>query len=323
MEKTQLRTTTLGETGLEITRVGFGAWAIGGGGYDWGWGTQDDDDSVAAIHHALELGINWIDTAAQYGFGHSEAVVGRALADLDERPYVFTKGGQPEGPGHATIQSLRRDSLRRELEGSLERLGLDAVDLYQIHWPLPANEIEEGWSTLAQLKDEGLVRHIGVSNFDTEQLRRIQEIAPVETLQPPYSLIARDAEDELLPFAENEGIGVIVYSPMGSGMLTGAMTRERLAGLPDDDWRKRDPRFQEPRLSRNLALVERLQTVADRHDTSIGAVAVAWTLANPDVDGAIVGFRRPDQVDPIVDAANLELTDYDLLTLADRSPQWR
>ena len=312
METLRLDTAALGRTGLEITRVGFGAWAIGGGGYDWGWGSQDDEDSIAAIHHALELGVNWIDTAAQYGFGHSEAVVGRALAGLQQRPYVFTKGGQPEGPGRTTVQSLRRDSLRRELEGSLERLGLEAVDLYQIHWPIPDEEIEEGWSALAELKDEGLVRHIGVSNFSVEQLRRIQPIAPVETLQPPYSLIARDAEDEILPFAEREGIGVIVYSPMGSGMLTGAMTRERIAGLADDDWRGRDPRFQEPRLSENLALVERLRAVADRHETSVGAIAVAWTLANRAVDGAIVGFRRADQVDPIVAAANLELTDEDI-----------
>ena len=319
MEKTQLRTTALGGTRMEITRVGFGAWAIGGAGYDWGWGTQDDDDSVAAIHHALELGVNWIDTAAQYGFGHSEAVAGRALAGLDEPPYVFTKGGQPEGPGRTTIQSLKRDSLRRELEGSLERLGLDAVDLYQIHWPLPEDEIAEGWSTLAELKEEGLVRHIGVSNFGVEQLRRIQQIVPVETLQPPYSLVARDSEREILPFAEREGIGVIVYSPMGSGMLTGAMTRTRFAALPDDDWRKHDPRFQEPRFSENLAIVERLRTVADRHGASIGAVAVAWTLTNAAVDGAIVGFRRPDQVDPIVDAANLELTDEDLQTITEGS----
>ena len=315
MEKTQIKTTALGRTGLEITRVGFGAWAIGGGGYDWGWGSQDDQDSIAAIHHALELGVNWIDTAAQYGFGHSEEVVGRALAGLDERPYVFTKGGQPEGPGRTTIQSLRRDSLRRELEGSLTRLGLDAVDLYQIHWPIPDEEIEEGWSAVAEFKEEGLARHIGVSNFSVEQLRRIQQIAPVETLQPPYSLIARDAEADILPFAEQAGIGVIVYSPMGSGMLTGAMTRERLAGLPDDDWRKHDPRFQEPLLSEHLELVERLRAVADRRGTSVGAVAVAWTLVNPAVDGAIVGFRRPDQVDPIVGAANLDLDQDDLATI--------
>jgi len=311
LDRTQLRTTQLGTTGLEITRIGFGAWALGGGGYDWGWGTQDDEDSIAAIHHALGLGVNWIDTAAQYGFGHSEEVVGRALAGLAERPYVFTKGGQPEGPGRTTIRSLRRDSLRREVEGSLSRLGLDAIDLYQIHWPVPG-EIEEGWSALVDFRDEGLVRHIGVSNFSVEQLRRIGQIAPVETLQPQYSLVAREVEDEILPYAERAGIGVIVYSPMGSGLLTGAMTRERIASLPDDDWRKHDARFQEPRLSQTIALVERMRAVAGRHDTSAGAVAVAWTLANPAVDAAIVGFRRPDQVDPIVDAAGLELSEDDI-----------
>jgi aryl-alcohol dehydrogenase-like predicted oxidoreductase len=313
-----VKTTQLGRTDLEITPVGFGAWALGGGGYDWGWGTQEDDESVAAIHHALELGVNWIDTAAQYGFGHSEEVVGRALAGLgdDERPHVFTKGGQPEGPGRTTLQSLRRDSLRREIEGSLRRLGLDAVDLYQIHWPLPDEEIEEGWSGLAELKEEGLARHIGVSNFDVAQLGRAQAIAPVETLQPPYSLVDRDVEAEILPYAEREGIGVIVYSPMGSGLLTGAMTRERIAGLPEDDWRKRSPRFQEPQLSRDLELVERLKRVAERHGVSPGAVAVAWTLRNPAVDGAIVGFRRPDQVDPIIPAASLELSDEDVSELS-------
>ena len=312
MERTQLATTELGATGLRITRVGFGAWAIGGNGYDWGWGAQDDEESIAAIHHALELGVNWIDTAAQYGFGHSEAVVGRALAGVQERPYVFTKGGQPEGPGRTTVQRLTRDSLRRELEGSLQRLGLDAIDLYQIHWPIPEGEIEEGWSALVEFRDEGLVRHIGVSNFSVEQLRRIQAIAPVETLQPPYSLIARDVEQQILPFCERGGIGAIVYSPMSSGLLTGRMTRERIENLPDDDWRKADERFQEPQLSRHLALVERLQSVAERHDTTPGAIAVAWTLRNPAVDGAIVGFRRPDQVDPILVAANLELSDDDV-----------
>jgi aryl-alcohol dehydrogenase-like predicted oxidoreductase len=319
VEKTQLKTIQLGTTGLEITRVGLGAWAIGGGGYDWGWGTQEDDESVAAIHHALELGVNWIDTAAQYGFGHSEEVVGRALAGLDQRPYVFTKGGQPEGPNRTTLQSLRRDSLRRELEGSLKRLGLEAIDLYQIHWPIPDEEIEEGWTTFAELKEEGLVRHIGVSNFDVDQLRRAQAIAPVETLQPPYSLVDREAEKEILPFSEREGIGVIVYSPMGSGLLTGAMTRERIASLPEDDWRKHDPRFQDPQLSERLALVERIEAVAQRHGVAPGAVAVAWTLHNSAVDGAIVGFRRPDQVDPIVGAANLELGDDDILMIEGRA----
>jgi aryl-alcohol dehydrogenase-like predicted oxidoreductase len=311
MEKTQLGTNELGSTGLEITRIGFGAWALGGAGYDWGWGAQDDEESIAAIHHALELGVNWIDTAAQYGFGHSEETVGRALAGLAERPHVFTKGGQPEGPGRTTVQSLKRDSILREAHASLERLGIEAIDLYQIHWPIPDEEIEEGWSALAELKEQELVRHIGVSNFDVGQLRRIQSIAPVETLQPPYSLVAREVEDETLPFAEREGIGVIAYSPMGSGLLTGAMTRERIESLPEDDWRKHSERFREPQLSRHLALVERLKAVAERLDTTPGAVAVAWTLRNPAVDGAIVGFRRPDQVDPILDAPSLELTDED------------
>jgi len=312
LEKTRLNTTQLGATGLEITTVGFGAWAIGGGGWEFGWGPQEDDDSIAAIHRALELGVNWIDTAAAYGFGHSELVVGRALEGLEERPYVFTKGSLLEGPGRQVVHSLERESILREAEASLERLGVDAIDLYQIHWPIPDEDIDEGWSALAELKARGLVRHIGVSNFSVEQLRRIQQIAPVETLQPQYSLVAPDLAGDLLPFADEHAIGVIVYSPMGSGLLTGKMTRERIDALPDDDWRKHDRRFREPQLSRHIALVERLQTVADRHDATPGAVAVAWTLRNPAVDGAIVGFRRPDQVDAIVAAANLELTDEDL-----------
>jgi aryl-alcohol dehydrogenase-like predicted oxidoreductase len=319
MQTTRLGTTPLGATGLEITRVGLGAWAIGGAGYDWGWGRQDDEDSIAAIHHALERGVNWIDTAAQYGFGHSEEVVGRALAGLGRRPYVFTKAGQPEGPGRTTLQSLRRDSIRRELEGSLTRLGVDAIDLYQIHWPIPDEEIEEGWATMLQLKDEGLVHHIGVSNFNVRQLRRAQLITPVETLQPPYSLIARGVESEILPFAERERIGVIVYSPMASGLLSGGMTRERIENLPDDDWRAHDPHFREPQLSEHLALVERLRAVAGRHGATPGAVAVAWTLRNPAVDGAIVGFRRPDQVDPILAATTLDLDDDDMAAIEGRA----
>ncbi len=234
MQQALLRTTQLGATGLEITRVGFGAWAIGGGGWEFGWGPQEDGESIAAI------------------------------------------------------------------------------DLYQIHWPIPEEDIEEGWAAFAELKEQGLVRHIGVSNFSTGQLRRIQSIAPVETLQPPYSLIDRGAENEILPFAEREGIGVIVYSPMASGLLTGRMTRDRIARLPDDDWRKHDPRFREPQLSRHLGLVERLTTVAGRHDTTPGAVAIAWTVRNPAVDGAIAGFRCADQVDPILTAASIELTGDDV-----------
>ncbi len=318
MQKTQLRTTQLGETGLEITRVGFGAWAIGGDGYQFGWGTQDDDDSIAAIHHALELGINWIDTAAVYGLGRSERVVGRALKSIDDVPYVFTKASLIDEGAGKVGHNLKRDSIRREVEASLDRLGVEAIDLYQIHWPIPDEDIKEGWSAFEELKAERLVRHIGVSNFDMEQLRRIQSIAPVETLQPPYSLVARDVEQEILPFAEHERIGVIVYSPMGSGLLTGKVTREWLASLPDSDWRKHDLRFQEPELSKRLAIVERLQAVAARLDTTPGAVAVAWTLRNPAVDGAIVGFRQPGQIDPILDAASLELTDDDVAEIEGR-----
>jgi aryl-alcohol dehydrogenase-like predicted oxidoreductase len=225
---------------------------------------------------------------------------------------VFTKCSLLEGPDRRVRHSLKRDSIRREAEASLERLGVDAIDLYQIHWPNPVAEIEEGWAALAELKEQGLVRHIGVSNFDVDQLRTIQQIAPVETLQPQYSLIERDVEREILPFAGRERVGVIVYSPMGSGLLTGRMSRERIEQLPDDDWRKRDERFREPQLSGNLELVGRLAAVAERHDTTAGAVAVAWTLGNPAVDGAIVGFRRPDQVDPILPAASLELTAEDV-----------
>jgi aryl-alcohol dehydrogenase-like predicted oxidoreductase len=313
--KTSLKTTQLGQTGMEITRIGLGAWAIGGGGWEFGWGPQDDEESIAAIHHALEQGINWIDTAAAYGFGRSERTVGRALEGVAARPFVFTKCSLLEGPGRTVAHSLKRDSVLREAEASVERLGVDAIDLYQIHWPIPDEDIEEGWAALAELKQQGLVRHIGVSNFDVDQLRRVQQIAPVETLQPQYSLIERAVETELLPFAEREGIGAIVYSPMGSGLLTGRMTRERIEGLADDDWRKRDERFNEPRLSQNLALVARLDAVADRHDTTPGAVAVAWALRHPAVDGAIVGFRRPDQVDGILPAANLELTNQDITEL--------
>jgi aryl-alcohol dehydrogenase-like predicted oxidoreductase len=318
METMKLATTELGSTGLEITRVGFGAWAIGGGGWEFGWGPQDDEESIAAIHHALELGVNWIDTAAAYGFGHSEVIVGRAIEGLEQRPYLFTKASLLEGPGRTVVNNLKRDSILREADRSLRRLGVDAIDLYQIHWPIPGADIEEGWSALAELKEQGLVRHIGVSNFDVDQLRRIQSIAPVETLQPPYSLIARDVQSEILPFAERERIGVIVYSPMGSGLLTGKMTRERIQTLADDDWRKHDARFREPQLGSNIAAADRVRAVADRLGVSPGSVAIAWTLRNPAVDGAIVGVRRAEQVDELLTAASLELGDEDAAELEGR-----
>ena len=312
--QTKLPTTQLGSTGLEITRIGFGAWAIGGGGWEFGWGPQEDEASVAAIHHAVELGVNWIDTAAAYGFGHSEEVVGRALAEIPDanKPYVFTKCSLLEGPGRTVVHDLGRDSVLREAEASLRRLQVDTIDLYQIHWPNPEADIEEGWSALVELKEQGLVRHIGVSNFNVEQLQRVSGIAPVETLQPPYSLVARAIETDVLPYARQHGIGVIAYSPMGSGLLAGSMTRERIADLPSDDWRKRDANFTEPRLSNHLATVERLREVGERYGVAPGAVAVAWALAHSGVDGTIVGFRRPDQVDPIVPAAGLELTAEDI-----------
>jgi aryl-alcohol dehydrogenase-like predicted oxidoreductase len=305
----------LGRTGMRISPVGLGAWAIGGAGWWDAWGAQDDDASIATIHRAVELGINWIDTAPIYGLGHSEVVVGRALDGLEARPYVFTKASlDHSGDGHV-IHDLRRDSIMREVEASLERLRLDAIDLYQIHWPIPDEDIEEAWTAFAELKAQGLVRSIGVSNFDVGQLQRAQAIAPVETLQPPYSLLERTIEEEILPFAEREGIGVVVYSPMASGLLSGSMTAERIAALPDDDWRKQHANFREPRLSKHLALVERLAEVGRRHGVTAGAIAIAWVLHRSAVHGAIVGFRRPDQIEPLAIAAAVDLSDDDLATI--------
>jgi aryl-alcohol dehydrogenase-like predicted oxidoreductase len=314
--RTPLPTVELGSTGMQITRVGFGSWAIGGGGWENAWGPQDDDDSIAAIQRALELGINWIDTAHVYGFGHAEAVVGRALEGLAQRPYVFTKASLIEGRGRREVCCLKRDSILREVEGSLGRLGVEAIDLYQVHEPSPEDDLEEGWATFKELKDQGIVRHIGVSNFSIEQMRRVAAIAPIETIQPPYSLVDREFETDLLPFAEREGIGVIVYSPMGSGLLTGRMTRERIASLPDDDWRRRFHRFRDPELEQHLETVRRVELVAAETGASPGAVAVSWTLLNPAVDGAIVGFRRPDQVDDVIVAATLELSAAQAIALA-------
>jgi aryl-alcohol dehydrogenase-like predicted oxidoreductase len=304
---------------MQITRIGFGAWAIGGGDWEFGWGPQEDAQSVAAIEHALEQGINWIDTAHAYGFGHSEEVVGRALAGAGgDRPYVFTKCSLLNDGSGKVVHSLKRDSILREAEGSLKRLGVDAIDLYQIHWPDPEADIEEGWAALAELKEQGLVRHIGLSNFDVAQMERVKGIAPIETLQPPYSLVHREVEDEILPYAQDQGIGAIVYSPMASGLLTGKMTRERIQAMPDNDWRKTDADYNEPRLTRNLELVERLTRVADRYDTTPGAVAIGWTLLNPAVDGAIVGFRRPEQVDPLIASAILRMRDADVAEIEGR-----
>lgn len=302
-------TRRLGQSDLFITPLGVGAWAMGGTGWRMGWGPQDDAESIAAIRRAVERGINWIDTAAVYGLGHSEEVVGRALLGLSSRPYVFTKCGRVAGPDGRPTGNLKPDSIRRECEASLRRLGVEAIDLYQIHWPQPDEEIEDAWTTLKALQSEGKVRWLGASNFDASQLQRVGRIAPVTSLQPPYSLLRREVEAEVLPYAVAHQIGVIVYSPMASGLLSGAMTRERALSLPDNDWRRNHPQFQEPRLSRNLALVEVLREVGARHGVSPGEVAIAWTLRHPAVTGAIVGVRSPAQVDGIVGAAAVRLSD--------------
>ncbi|HXQ01664.1 MAG TPA: aldo/keto reductase [Candidatus Udaeobacter sp.] len=306
-----MKTKRLGNSDLYITPVGFGAWAIGGSGWEFGWGNQDDKDSVAAIHRALELGVNWIDTAAVYGMGHSEEVVASAISSWSgPRPYVFTKCGLLADEQGYVHRNLRANSIRRECENSLRRLKVDAIDLYQIHWP--SEDLEEGWGEMARLQEEGKVRWIGVSNFDASQLRRAERIAPVISLQPPYSLIRREVEPDILPYCHSHGIGVIVYSPMQSGLLTGAMTRERVAKLPDSDWRSRDPEFREPKLSKNLALVERLRKIGQKYGVPPGQVAVAWVLHNPAVTAAIVGARSSQQVEQNVGAADLHLSDEDV-----------
>jgi aryl-alcohol dehydrogenase-like predicted oxidoreductase len=310
-----LGTVELAGTGLRITRVGLGAWAIGGSGWWDAWGAQDDEQSIATIHRAVELGVNWLDTAPIYGLGHSEEVVGRALEGLEPRPYVFTKAGLQDGGDGSVRHVLKRDAILREAELSLQRLRLDAIDVYQVHWPDPDEDVEEAWTAFAELRDQGLVRHIGVSNFSVDQMRRAAEIAPVATQQLPYSLLERGIEAEILPFCEQAGIGVVIYSPQASGLLSGAMTAERVAAMPDDDWRKHDARFREPELSRHLALVDRLERVGERHGASAGAVAVAWTLRHPAVHGTIVGFRRPEQVEPLAAAGDLELTAEDLAAI--------
>jgi aryl-alcohol dehydrogenase-like predicted oxidoreductase len=310
-----MQTRKLGNSDLYITPVGYGAWAIGGSGWQFAWGSQDDNDSIAAIHRSLELGVNWIDTAAVYGLGHSEEVVGRALKTWPgARPYVFTKCGLRWDANGNVEKVLSAASIRREVEDSLRRLSVNIVDLYQIHWPPDPDSaaLEEGWSTLASLQWQGKIRWIGVSNFDVQQLRRAQAMAAVTSLQPRYSLVHREIEDQVLPYCLLEGIGVIVYSPMASGLLTGAMTRERATKLPKDDWRKNHPDFTEPALSRNLAVVERLREIARRHNRSAGEVAIAWTLHNPAVTGAIVGARNAHQAEGVMRAGDLRLTDVEV-----------
>jgi aryl-alcohol dehydrogenase-like predicted oxidoreductase len=312
-----LQTVKFGKTDMDITTIGFGSWAIGGSGWRAAWGPQDDEEAVGAIKRALELGVNWIDTAAVYGLGHSEELVAQALKGVTEKPYVFTKCSLVWDENGETGNALKNGSVKRECEDSLRRLQADVIDLYQIHWPNPDEDIEEGWEALAELKEEGKVRHTGVSNFDVGQMKRIEEISLVETLQPPYNLIDRGVDDEILPYCEDNDIGVIVYSPMKSGLLTGKMTPERVQSLPSDDWRRNAPQFNEPRLSRNLELVSLLEEIGAEHDKSPAEVSIAWTLRHPAVTAAIVGGRRPDQVDGIIEAAEFRLSDDEVERIED------
>ncbi len=305
--KTELR--TLGNSDLHLTPIGFGAWAIGGGNWEFAWGPQEDRESIAAIHRALDLGVNWIDTAAIYGLGHSEEVVARALKTTSHKPLVFTKCSMRWHQDRSIYRSLKADSLAEELEGSLRRLGVETIDLYQIHWPNPEAEIEEGWEALARFREQGKIRWIGVSNFSVAQMERARKIAPIASLQPPYSMLRRAIEAEVLPYARANGIGVINYSPMVSGLLTGKMTAERVAALPADDWRKRGVEFNEPNLSRNLKLVKLLREIGSGHGVSPGVVAVAWTLRNPAITAAIVGGRSAQQVEGLAPALDFRLGD--------------
>ncbi len=297
----------LGNSDMELTPIGFGAWAVGGGEWAYSWGPQDDNDSIAAIHKALDLGINWIDTAPIYGLGHSEEVVARALKGVRQRPYVFTKLGLRANEKNEVVNDLKQ--VRREVEDSLRRLQVDVIDLYQMHWPKPDEDIEEAWSVMADLKKEGKVRWIGVSNFSVSQLERALNIAPVTSNQPPYSMINRAVEAEVLPFCEKNGIGTIGYAPMHSGLLTGAMTKERVANFPEDDFRKRAKNYQDPLLTRNLDLADFIGKIGARHGVSAGVIAIAWTLRHPAVTAAIVGGRNAKQVEGVFPAAAFRLSE--------------
>ena len=304
----RMQTKQLGNSDLMITPMGLGAWAIGGGGWAFGWGPQDDAESISAIRAAVEGGFNWVDTAPVYGLGHSEEVVKKALEGLSPRPYVFTKCARIWDENRQIGKSLKRDSVRRECEASLRRLGVDTIDLYQMHWPEPDEDVEEGWETMARLKEEGKVRWIGVSNFSASQLERAQRIAPITSLQPPYSIVQPEVEASILPLCVQHGIGVLAYAPMKSGLLTGKMTRARLAGLPEDDFRRRNPFFQEPMLTRALGVVEVLQAIGARHGRTPGEAAIAWVLRNPAITGAIVGLRNAGQLEGVIGAAEFRLS---------------
>jgi aryl-alcohol dehydrogenase-like predicted oxidoreductase len=295
-----------------LTPIGFGAWAVGGNGGAFSWGPQDDNASIAAIHKAIDLGVNWIDTAPVYGFGHSEEIVGRAVKESHIKPFIFTKCGMVWNSNGEIKRTLTE--IRREVEDSLRRLQIETIDLYQIHWPSDNKDEDllEAWTTMSEIQQEGKVRFIGVSNFTTLQMEQCLEVARIASLQPPYSMINRAAEDELLPYCRDHAIGVINYAPMHSGLLTGAMTRERVANLPPDDFRRKAKNYQEPYLSRNLAIADFLKQIGARHNVSAGVIAIAWTLANPAITGAIVGGRNPEQVEGIWPAAKFRLSKDEL-----------
>jgi aryl-alcohol dehydrogenase-like predicted oxidoreductase len=306
----------LGNSDLQLTPIGFGAWAIGGGNWDYGWGAQDDSESIQAIHQALDEGINWIDTAAIYGLGHSEEIVAKAVHGVANKPLIFTKCSMRWDAERKIYRSLKAASVTEELENSLKRLKVEAVDLYQIHWPDPDNEIEEGWAEIAQLQKTGKIRWIGVSNFNVAQMRRAQAIAPITSLQPPYSMLRPAIEKEILPFCQENGIGVINYSPMVSGLLTGRMSAERVAAMPQDDWRRKAVEFNEPRLSRNLKLVELLREIGAKHDVQPGVVAVAWTLHHPAITAAIVGGRSGEQVKGLAPTLSYRLSEEEFARIS-------
>ncbi|MDI3530611.1 MAG: hypothetical protein PWP60_460 [Candidatus Atribacteria bacterium] len=305
----------LGCSDLEFSVIGLGSFAIGGSGWKFSWGPQDDRDSIDAIRRAVDLGINWIDTAPVYGLGHAEEVVGQAIKGLSQKPYIATKCGRVWDEKGEISYRLKRESIRKEAEDSLKRLQVDVIDLYQIHWPNPEEDIEEAWEEIAKLVKEGKVRYAGVCNFNVAQMERIRKIHPITSLQPPYSMLRREIEGEILPYCARNNIGVIVYSPLQKGLLTGAISRERIAALPPDDHRHRDPEFQEPRLSINLAVTEKLKEIGEKYDATPAQVAIAWILRRPEITAAIVGLRRPSQVEDIVPAADIVLCEEDIATI--------
>ena len=300
----------LGNSDLDLTPIGFGAWAIGGGDWAFSWGPQDDQDSIAAIHKAVDLGLNWIDTAAIYGLGHSEEIVGKAVKAAAKKPMIFTKCGMVWNGQREITRTLLE--IRREVEDSLRRLQVETIDLYQIHWPVEDKDLEAAWTVMGDLQREGKVRYLGASNFSVAQMERCLKIAPITSLQPPYSMLNRAVEAELLPFCQCHAIGVINYAPMHSGLLTGAMTQERVASFPADDFRRNAKNYQEPLLSRNLAIAGFLKTIGARHNVSAGVVAIAWTLANPAITAAIVGGRSPEQVEGVFPAASFQLAESEM-----------